>query len=201
MPCAAASLPPTRQTQLLENPDTKIRDLAKKILANHATSEDRQKVLERYRLSLNLKPDVRRGKEVLEMQCLKCHQLNGNGSAVGPDLAAIQNRPDESLLIDILDPSSTITAGFKAYQVLTKNGKVYTGILAEETATSLTLRREKGEQDVILRRDIDTMSASAKSLMPEGLEKEISLQDMANLIGYLRDALQTLKTNKTSPRR
>lgn len=189
-----SSLPPTRQTQLLENPDVKIRDLAKKLLADRATSEDRQKVLERYRVSLNLKPDIRRGKEIFEMQCLKCHQLNGSGFAVGPDLSAIQNRPDESLLIDILDPSSTITAGFKAYLMLTKTGKVYTGILAEETATSVTLRREKGEQDVILRRDIDTMTASAKSLMPDGLEKEISLQDMANLIGYLREALQTMKT-------
>jgi len=197
----SSSVPPMRQTQLLENPDAKIRDLAKTLLANRATSEDRQKVLERYRASLILKPDAKRGKEVFELQCMKCHQLNGMGSAVGPDLAALQNRPDESLLIDILDPSSTITVGYKAYQLLTKNGKVYTGTLAEETATSVTLRREKGEQDVILRRDIDTMTASAKSLMPDGMEKEISLQDMANLIGYLREVLPTMKANKTSSRR
>jgi len=185
-----SSLPPARQTQLLENSDVKIRKLAKTFLANRATSEDRQKVLDRYRASLNLKSDTKRGKEVFEIQCMKCHQLNGSGFAVGPDLAAVQNRPNESLLIDILDPSSTITVGYKAYQVLTNNGKVYTGTLAEETATSVTRRREKGEQDIILRRDIDTITASAKSLMPDGLEKEISLQDMANLIGYLREALR-----------
>jgi putative heme-binding domain-containing protein len=175
---------------MLENPDAKIRDWAKTLLANRATTEDHKKVLEQYREALNLKPDTRRGKLVYEQQCQKCHQLNGAGFAVGPDLAAVQNRPDESLLIDILDHSSTITAGYKAYQVITANGKVYAGTLAEETATSVTLRREKGEQDVILRRDIDSMRASAKSLMPEGLEKEINLQDMANLIGYLREALR-----------
>jgi putative heme-binding domain-containing protein len=138
---------------------------------------------------LNLKRDAKRGKEVFEQQCMKCHQLNGRGSAVGPDLAAAQNRPDESLLIDILDPSGTITAGYKTYLIVTRRGKSYTGVLASETATSITLRREKAEQDVILRKDIDQMAAASQSLMPEGLEKEISQQDMANLFGYLREAL------------
>jgi putative heme-binding domain-containing protein len=185
-----SSLPPIRQTQLLENRVASIRDRAKVLLANRATSAERQQVLERYRASLTLPADTKRGKEVFEQQCMKCHQLNGTGFSVGPDLAAVQNRPNESLLIDVLDPSSTITVGFKAYQVLTKNGKVLTGVLAEETATSVTLRREKGEQDVILRRDIEDMTASAKSLMPDGVEKEISIQDMANLLGYLRETLR-----------
>ena len=108
-------------------------------------------------------------------------------------MAAVQNRPDASLLIDILDPSSTITVGYKTYLLVTKNGKVVTGTLAEETATSVTVRREKGEQDVILRRDIEEMAATSKSLMPDGMEKEINPQDMANLMGYLREALTALK--------
>jgi putative heme-binding domain-containing protein len=95
------------------------------------------------------------------------------------------------LLIDILDPNSTITVGFKTYLVVNKNGVVSMGTLAEETATSITLRREKGEQTVILRRDIDEMTATSKSLMPEGLENEIGIQDMANLIGYVREALRS----------
>jgi putative heme-binding domain-containing protein len=66
-------------------------------------------------------------------------------------------------------------------------------LLAEETATSITLRREMGEQDVILRQEIESISISSKSLMPDGLEQVISLQDMANLIGYLREALQPAK--------
>jgi putative membrane-bound dehydrogenase-like protein len=185
-----SSLPPLRETQLLENPNAKIRERAKALLAQRVTSEERKQVLEMYRAALTLKRDPKRGREVFEQQCSKCHQLNGRGFVVGPDLAAVQNRPDESLLIDILDPSSTITVGYKAYTVVTKNGKLYSGTLATETATSITLRREKGEQDMILRKDIDEMTASAKSLMPDGLEKEISPQDMANLFGYLREVLQ-----------
>jgi putative heme-binding domain-containing protein len=185
-----SSLPPLRQTQLLENPEAKVRKRAKELLASRTTTADRQKVLERYREALTLKRDPRRGAEVFEQQCMKCHQLNGRGFAVGPDLAALQNRPDESLLVDVLDPSSTITVGFRTYLVVARNGKTYTGTLSAETATSITLQREKGEQDVILRRDIEEMTASSKSLMPEGIEKEISPQDMANLIGYLREALK-----------
>jgi putative membrane-bound dehydrogenase-like protein len=187
----AASLPPLRQNQLLDNPDDALRRRARALLSTRSTSAERKAVLQRYQASLKLKRDPVRGKVVFEQQCLKCHQLGGQGFAVGPDLAAVQNRPDESLLIDILDPSSTITAGYKSYTVLTESGKFYSGTLAAETATSITLRREKGEQDVILRKDIDRMSALSKSLMPDGLEKEISPQDMANLVGYLREALRT----------
>src|SRR5262249_60384441 len=106
--------------------------------ARRARGEERKRVLQRYQAGLALKRDAKRGKEVFEQQCLKCHQLNGHGSAVGPDLAAVQNRPDESLLIDILDPNSTITAGYKTYLVVTRSGKSYTGLLAAETATSIT---------------------------------------------------------------
>jgi putative heme-binding domain-containing protein len=191
---APSSLPALRQTQLLDNPDSGIRHQARKLLANPTLSAERKKIMERYQASLSGKRDLRRGTEVFEQQCLKCHQLNGQGFAVGPDLAAILNRPDESLLVDILDPSSTITVGYRAYSVIARNGKTYTGTLAAETATSITLRREKGEEDVLLRRDIEEMTALSKSLMPDGMEKEISPSDMANLIGYLRAALQ--KTTK-----
>jgi putative membrane-bound dehydrogenase-like protein len=185
-----ASLPSVRQAQLLDNPDTRVRERARKVLAGHATSAERKDVLARYQSCLSLKRDPKHGKEVFEQQCMKCHQLNGRGTAVGPDLAAVQDRPDASILVDVLDPSSTIVAGYRAYTVTTQDGKLATGVLAAETATSVTLRRENGQQDVILRRDIDEMVASSKSLMPEGLEKLITPQDMADLLGYLREALR-----------
>jgi putative heme-binding domain-containing protein len=186
----AAALSALRQTQLLENPDATIRRRAKVLLAARI-NDDRKQVLGRYQAALTLAGDIRKGKEVYEGKCMKCHQLNGRGFMVGPDLAAGQNRPDESLLVDILDPSSSIVAGFKAYTVASRSGKIYTGVVVAETATSVTLRREAGSEDTVLRKDIDEMVALSKSLMPEGLEKEISLQDMANLIGYLRDQLRS----------
>jgi putative membrane-bound dehydrogenase-like protein len=185
-----SSLPPVRQTQLLESPDRAIRQRAKALLAGRASSAERKAVLERYQRSLSLPRDSRKGQEVFDKQCLKCHQLNGRGFAVGPDLAAIQNRPDESILVDILDPSSTIVAGYRTYTVTTRGGRIFTGVLSGETATSVTLRREQGAEDTLLRKDIDEMHASATSLMPEAVEKEVSEQDLANLLGYLREALR-----------
>ncbi|MBV9123435.1 MAG: HEAT repeat domain-containing protein [Planctomycetes bacterium] len=185
-----ASLSSVQRTQLLDNPDARLRRHARELLAGQATSAERQQVLARYQSCLTLPRDPRRGRQVFEQQCQKCHQLNGQGTAVGPDLAAVQDRPDASILVDILDPSSTIVAGYRAYTVITQDGKVATGILAAETATSITLRRENGQQDVILRRDLDEMAASSRSLMPDGLEKEISPQDLANLLGYLRSAFK-----------
>jgi putative membrane-bound dehydrogenase-like protein len=186
----AADLPSLRRTQLLENPDASIRRRAEKAIAARI-SDDRKQVLEKYRAALSLPCDIDKGRAVFEKQCLKCHQLNGQGSVVGPDLAAVQNRPNESLLVDIFDPSAVIVAGFKAYTVSTKNGKIYTGVLATETATSITLRRDQGAEDILLRKDIEEMQASSKSLMPDGIEKEISLQDMADLMGYLRFQLRS----------
>ena len=122
---------------------------------------------------------------------MKCHQLNGRGFLVGPDLAAVQNRPDESLLVDILDPNSLIVTGYKAYTIASRSGKIYSGVVVAETATSVSLRREEGSEVTVLRKDIEEMFALSKSLMPEGLEKEITLQDMADLIGYLRDQLRS----------
>src|SRR5262249_23732944 len=110
----AAALPALRQTQLLENPDATIRRRAKVLVAARI-NDDRKQVLDKYQAALALPRDIRKGKEVYEGKCMKCHQLNGQGFMVGPDLAAGQNRPDESLLVDILDPSSSIVAGFKAY--------------------------------------------------------------------------------------
>jgi len=185
-----SSLPALRQTQLLESQDPAIRDRAKTLLARRATNEERQRLVKNYQAALSLPRDTRKGQEVFEKQCQKCHQLNGRGIAVGPDLAAFQNRPDDSLLMDMLDPSGVIVPGYRAYTVNTRDGRVFTGILAAETATSVTLRREQGVEDTLLRKDIEEMFGSATSLMPDGLEKVVSVPDAANLLGYLREQLR-----------
>src|SRR5262249_13328435 len=81
-----SGIPPLRQAQLLQNPHAAIRDRAKTILAGRASSEDRKRVLARYQECLTLPRDSKRGKAVFDQQCAKCHQLQGQGTAVGPDL-------------------------------------------------------------------------------------------------------------------
>jgi putative heme-binding domain-containing protein len=115
--------------------------------------------------------------------------LENRGFQVGPELSAAKNRANETVLADILDPNRQITVGFRNYTVLTDDGRIFTGVLAAETATSITLRKEEGKETVILRRNIDEIEASPLSIMPEGLEKEVSPSDLADLIGYLRQVL------------
>jgi len=102
------------------------------------------------------------------------------------------------LLLDLFDPSSNLAHGYTVYSVVTTAGRVYTGLLAAETATSISLRiapesstasDQPVAETILLRKDIEEMRASTKSLMPDGLEKDLGTQDVADLLGYLREAL------------
>ena len=185
----ATSLRAIQRIQLLENHDAEIRRRAKSLLAGQAAKQGRGQVLARYQSALARTRDARRGKEVYDEQCAKCHRLKGQGYEVGPDLSAVNNRADETLLSDVMDPSNRITVGYRNYTVITEDGRIFTGVLAVETATSITLRREEQAEDVILRKDVDEMEASDLSIMPEDLEKEVSPQDVADLIAFLRQTL------------
>lgn len=178
-----------RREQLRESPDKGIRARAKALLVDQAIRKDRKEVVSRYVAALAKSRDSKHGKAVFEKQCSKCHRLQEKGHKVGPELSSITRRSDETLVADVLDPSSQITAGFNNYTIVTEAGKIFTGVLAAETATSVTLRREEAKEDTILRKDVDEMAASSISMMPENLEKEVSPQDVAGLIAYLRVAV------------
>jgi putative heme-binding domain-containing protein len=183
-----AALDALRRIHLLENPDKAIRQRAKDLLGNPATRKDREEVLARYVAALQGPRDPQRGAVVHEKQCAKCHQIKGKGYAVGPDLSSTTRRSDEMLVSDVLDPSNQITAGYNQYTVVTEDGRIFTGVLAAESATSVTLRKEQSAEETILRKDIEVMAASTNSMMPENLEKEVTPQDIADLIAFLREA-------------
>ncbi|GIW81610.1 MAG: cytochrome c [Gemmatales bacterium] len=178
-------LEPARRLQLEKHPQAEIRRRARKLLAGKA-SPSRQKVIDAYRAALELKGSAQRGKEVFKKNCAVCHRLEDVGVQVGADLlAALPNKTPEALLIDILDPSREVDPRFINYIVVTKAGKQLTGIIAEESATSVTIRRAEKAEDVVLRTQIDEIIATAKSIMPEELEKQLSQQDVADVIAYL----------------
>ena len=97
----------------------------------------------------------------------------------------MRNKTPETLLIDILDPSREVDPRYLNYQITTKSGRVFTGMIASETGSSLTLRRAEKAEDIILRQQIDEIQATGKSVMPDGLEMQLSRQDLADLIAYL----------------
>ena len=88
-------------------------------------------------------------------------------------------------MIDILDPNREVDPRYVVYQAVTKNGRVFTGILAIETSTSITLRRADQAEDTILRAQLDSLTATSMSLMPEELEKQLTRQELADVIAFL----------------
>jgi putative heme-binding domain-containing protein len=90
------------------------------------------------------------------------------------------------LLLHILDPAREMLPNYQEYIVVLRDGRTLTGMIQEESATGVTLKRAGGQEEVVLRSDIDELVATGKSLMPEGLEREISPREMGDLIEFLR---------------
>jgi putative membrane-bound dehydrogenase-like protein len=176
-----------QRARLLEHPDPAVRARAAALLAPAPRDEQTFKRYLTAWAAGTADPD--RGAEVYKNLCGKCHAIKGEGAHVGPDLASVTGRADETLLRDILFPNDQITAGYRAYLIETRAGESLIGTLADESATSITLRREGGLTVTILRRDIARLTASDLSMMPDNIEKLITPQQAADVIAYLRRAL------------
>jgi putative membrane-bound dehydrogenase-like protein len=172
--------------RLLTHGRADIRERAAKVL-QAGTPDERKKVLKQYQEALTLKGDAQKGREVFRQNCAACHRIAGIGTVTGPDISDTRTKTAEQLLLDILDPNAAIDANYINYQVTTKNGKLYTGLIAAETASSITLRRGEDQTDVILRQDVEELRSTGLSLMPEGLEKNISIAQMADLLSFLKN--------------
>jgi putative membrane-bound dehydrogenase-like protein len=181
----AGDIDAVRVRQLLSYGQPEIRERARKLL-RAGLPADRKQVLARYQAALTRQGDPIKGREVFKKNCSTCHRVAGLGVDVGPDISDSRTKTAAALLTDILNPNQAIDNNYINYVVSTKGGKVLTGIIATETATSLTLRRAEGQTDVVLRQDIEEVVSSGVSLMPEGLEKEISVEQMADLLAFLK---------------
>ena len=175
---------PPRVAQLLRHGNAKIRNRAE-ALFGAARSSDRGAVVERYRQALGIIGSSDKGRAVFRSSCIACHRAEGVGHELAPNLTTVQNRGAEAILLNILDPNREVNPQFVNYIVVTKDGRSASGIIAGESATSITLRRGEGQSETILRGQIEELASTGMSLMPEGMEKEIDHQAMADLLAYL----------------
>lgn len=128
------------------------------------------------------------GKRVFEKQCATCHQLFNEGKDIGPNLTKSNRHDTEYLLSSIVDPSTQIRKEYLSYVVATKDGRVLTGLLTEQSAAGLTLLSEKNERTTVSRDDIEEMKVSPVSLMPENLLKQLQPQHVRDLFRYLQSS-------------
>jgi putative membrane-bound dehydrogenase-like protein len=175
----------SQRRRLIMNTDPAIRAEARPML--EPSSSDREKVVKRYEAAFDRTADAARGREVFKSICVKCHRFAGLGVQVGPDLATVQNQPKQALLEDILMPNKTIAQGYEAYVVETTGGTL-DGVLGAQTTTTIALRHEDGKEDIIQRKDIKQMYVTNVSAMPGDLEKQIDIQQMADLLEFLKTA-------------
>ncbi|HMJ67200.1 MAG TPA: PVC-type heme-binding CxxCH protein [Candidatus Binatia bacterium] len=178
---AAAAVPASARQRLLKHRDARVRDRAVDLFAKAST--DRQRVVREYRTAKI--GNAQNGAALFRQHCASCHNLRGEGTALGPDLATLTDKSVESLLVAILDPNQSVETPFVNYNVVTRDGRELSGIIASESGTSVTLRAAGGMEYVLLRDDIKEITSSGLSLMPEGLEQALNPQQMADLIQYV----------------
>lgn len=164
--------------------DATIRGRAEKLFAGTKLSS-RKEVVDGYQKALTLKGDAKAGKEIFKKNCAACHRVEGVGEQIGADITGIKDRGADFILLNVLDPNREVLPKFLAYYVVTDSGRTLTGMITAETATSITVRRPDGASETILRVNIEELRSTGMSFMPEGLEKAINQQEMADLIAYL----------------
>ncbi len=179
-----SQLDPARIQFLLSHADQTIRDEASRLLSS-AKLSPRKEVVEGWRDVLDMKGEKVRGKAVFKRECSKCHLLEGVGVELGLPLNTIGNRGAETILLSVLDPNREVNPSYLNYIVVTTRGLQISGMITSETATSVTLKRAEGETDTVLRANIDELISTGLSIMPEGQEKAMTKQEMADVIAYL----------------
>ncbi|HTL18374.1 MAG TPA: hypothetical protein VL793_14150, partial [Patescibacteria group bacterium] len=134
--------------------------------------------------------DATRGRALFNDQnrvgCVKCHSVDGSSSKAGPDLFAIGDKfPRSELIRAILEPSAEIAVGYSTTILETLSGEVFEGVIKDSTADVLDLIGGDGRHVRISKREIQYERGSKISLMPEGLQASMSLEEFSDLVGYL----------------
>ena len=172
---------------LTSHPDRRLANRARRLLERGGglPNPDRQKVLDDLMPLTKRTADAVAGKEVFKKQCSKCHTHSGEGNKIGPDLTGMAVHPKRELLVHLIDPSRSVEGNFRVYTVSLADGRVLTGLLASENKTAIELVDSEAKRHPIQREDIDELVASTKSLMPEGFEKQVTQDEIANLLEFL----------------
>lgn len=193
----ASALNDNQVRQLLVRADAR---LAEKVKAQWGSmregrNPEREEVITHMRGFLRSTPgDAVAGQAVFKRVCGQCHKLHGQGEDVGPDITLNGRNSFEQLLSNVFDPSLVIGASYQAQTVVTTDGRVLTGLVAENSPQRVVLKMQGGKQETVARADVELMKTSELSLMPEDLEKQLQPQELADLF-----ALLTLDKPPTDP--
>ena len=179
-------LNPTQTRRLTTHRDKAIQQTSK-LLFSTSIIKDRSKLISEYSAALRTTGHREKGQQLFLKHCASCHQIAGKGVKVGPDISDSRTKTPAFLLTNILDPNRSIDNNYIGYSIVTKDGRSHTGIISSETATSVTLKQPDNKVVGVLRSDIDEMRSTGLSLMPVGMEKNITPEEMNDLIHYIKN--------------
>ncbi|HMG90402.1 MAG TPA: PVC-type heme-binding CxxCH protein [Chryseolinea sp.] len=176
-----------RKVRLMVNSNETLRNKARQLF----TKTNDEEINRAYKGALETQGDAIKGKNVYQQQCALCHQVRGKiGVTLGPDLGTIHNWSKEAIMANILAPNQSISSGYELWEVVLNNGESFQGIIASETPGAITLRNLGSAEKTVRREDIKSLKALSMSIMTEGLEKQISVDDMADLLTFLKSSEQ-----------
>lgn len=175
-----------QRQRLMESKDSAIRKTAETRFA--AEEGSRSDLVEKYQIAVSKPGDPVKGRQYFENACATCHQLDGIGKAIGPDLRTVTNRARADLLVSILDPSRSVEPRYLGYYAALKSETAY-GMIAAETATSVIFKLPDGSERALARKDIASIDSSGRSFMPDGLEASLNPGAMADLLTWLDEKL------------
>ncbi|MBM3845292.1 MAG: c-type cytochrome [Verrucomicrobia bacterium] len=181
----APDIPPSGRQRLMTHSSDKVRTTAGRVF-EAATSHDKQALIMSYLTGVRgTMGSAVKGSALYEQHCGACHRLNQKGTGAAPDLATLVDRSPERMLTAILDPNRAVEDRYRSYLVVTKTGEEHTGMLVEESANTVVLAAASGAQQILLRSNMERLTTSGVSFMPEGFEAVLKPGDIADLLTFL----------------
>lgn len=173
---------PAELNVLKAHKDSAVRERISKWLG---PAESRAELMEKYRGAVQAAGESSRGKKIYVERCASCHRYQGEGYAVGPDLESVRANGKEKILASILNPNLEVAPAYVQYQIETKDGETWLGLMAGESGSQVVLRRGFGIEQAIERKQIARLESLNQSLMPEGLEAGLGPRDLADLLEFI----------------
>ena len=166
-----------------DNENTKSR--ARKLFSDSGVS-NRQAAMDQMKPALTLIGNNLNGQKVFSNTCATCHKYGNIGNEVGPVLTEISRKSKATMLHDILDPNAAVDPKYVNHRLETESGAVHMGIVANENDKSVTIHKIGGEKVLINKSEIKQFRSLGTSLMMEGFENALSIQEMADLLAFLQ---------------
>jgi putative heme-binding domain-containing protein len=174
--------------RVVEHSKMEIRSLFERFLPDDRRKKRMGNVIDAEAI-LGQNGDAERGRKLFfetDLTCKQCHQINGKGQMIGPDLSKIgSQRKRAEILESIINSSAQIDDKYRGHIVVTSSGDVITGLVVKEDAREMVLRDGQGKSHLILKDEIEESRAMKKSLMPDQLLSEMSMQEAADLLSFL----------------